>query len=116
MAKKPETVFKEKVQAFLKAFPNMFVMKVQQQALRGDPDLFIICWGRTVLVELKKDAKAKADPLQLYRLRQGARAGAYAMVLCPETYPDFTQFVRSLVDGRGAPQEIPACLRLPSET
>ncbi len=103
----------------IQALPKTWVIKVQQQSLRGDPDLVIVCNGAAVFMELKKDSKSKADKLQRWKLEQAAKAGAFAMVVSPELWGDAYRFLYELAHGHRDLQhllELPECLRLPSTT
>jgi hypothetical protein len=83
---KPETVFKQKVQAWLRTLPQVWAVKVQQVGLRGTPDILACVRGQFVALELKRDAKAKIDTLQVHNLRQIATAGGFAAVVYPENF------------------------------
>jgi Holliday junction resolvase len=86
MARKPETIFKEQVLKDLKVFPNGYFEKIQQVGKRGTPDILGCLNGYAVVIELKKDAKAKPDKLQVHKLKQYQRASALVFVACPATW------------------------------
>lgn len=89
--------------------------KVQQVAIRGDPDLFIVCNGRAVAMELKRDVFQAPDPLQAYKLRGIEAAGGYGLVVSPETWIVAYDFLTKLTQAsRLEHLEAPQCLRLPT--
>jgi hypothetical protein len=79
----PETRFKEKVQKRLKELgPDCWVVKVQQVAIRGTPDLLICYAGKFIAMELKVGSN-KASPLQEHVLQAIRLAGGSAWVVTP---------------------------------
>ena len=78
----PETKFKCKVQDKLKQVPELWVVKIQQVALRGIPDLLICYKGMFYAWELKTE-KGKLDPLQEHVLNNIKLAGGIARVVTP---------------------------------
>ena len=106
-----ETLFQNKVKADLEALPYTFVIKIQQQALRGDPDLVVCIGGRAVYLELKKDEKSKADALQLYRLHKARKANALAFVVWPEIWGELLDYLEELASWPISQKELPKCLR-----
>jgi hypothetical protein len=91
MAKKPETIFKEKVIELLEQIPRSYWVKIQMVALRGVPDYLGVVSGHAVALELKVSAKVEA--LQHYVLNQYKGAGAYARVVHPG---NLTEVIRDL--------------------
>lgn len=106
LAKKPETVFKDRIRPLLEALPWTFVIKIQQEAIHGDPDFVLVVNGSAVYIELKKSTAECATPLQLDRLRRAERAGAYAFVVSPETWEPCFSFLQSLAI-RPKPERVP---------
>ena len=86
--KQPETVFKELVLSDLKKLPKTYVVKIQQVVIRGTLDLHICCNGHFAALELKRDHKQKADPLQDYTIKKILEAGGSALVVHPLNWPD----------------------------
>lgn len=86
MAKKPETIFKEKVMKELGAIPNCFAEKIQQVGVLGTPDVFAVAGGWPVVIELKKDEREKPDPIQEYKLLRYEQAGAKSYVANPKNW------------------------------
>ena len=81
--KKPETKFKEKILSRLKELPNSWVVKVQQVALRGTPDILLCLKGHFVAIELKTE-DGELDALQTYNIEQIVKAGGSAYVMTPD--------------------------------
>lgn len=100
MAKKPETIFKEKVQKFLKTLPNTWQVKIQQRVLRGIPDMLLCIKGQFVAMELKKSRDTEPDTLQGYYLDQITRAGGAALTVYPENWPQVMGILVKLATGQ----------------
>ncbi len=82
----PETKFKIKVQTVLKKIPEVWVVKIQQLALRGIPDMLICYKGNFLAWELKVPPnKLKARSLQAHNLESIRNAGGIARVVTPCT-------------------------------
>jgi len=96
VAKKPETVYKERVRAFLRELPGCWFVKVQQVCLRGVPDFLVCISGKFVAIELKKDLKSQPDALQVVILGKIKRAGGITILSCPETWEEDKNLLRSL--------------------
>jgi hypothetical protein len=88
MPKQPETLLKEKVLLFLHGLPNTWFVKTQERSTRGIPDILVCVNGLFVAMELKKDAKAIPDKLQLYVLQKIKAAGGLAMLVYPENWEE----------------------------
>ncbi len=100
MAKNPETVFKENVLTFLKALRNTYVVKIQQVALRGTPDIFLCVNGNFVALELKRASEEKPDPLQTYELSKISQAGGLGLVANPDNFMKIMIILRDLSTGQ----------------
>jgi hypothetical protein len=87
MASQPETLLKQKVIAAIRKLPNTYIVKIQQHAIRGTPDLFACIKGWMIALELKRDPKQKPDPRQAYELDQIKRAGGKVYVADPVNWP-----------------------------
>lgn len=83
MSKKPETAFKEKVLKKIKPIPGLWVVKVQQVALRGIPDLLMCYKGKFLAWELKV-GKNDVTRLQQFVLDDITAAGGVARIVTPE--------------------------------
>lgn len=83
MSKKPETLFKERLQRQLDMIPRSFWIKVQQQTIRGTPDILGVVNGRMVALELKV-GRNKADKLQVWTLQKIKQAGGFTAVVHPD--------------------------------
>jgi hypothetical protein len=88
VAKKPETLFKEKVQKDLKKLPNTWCEKIQQVCIRGTPDLLCCIAGKFVAIELKASSSEVPDALQDHKLQSIANADGMALVVNPENWTE----------------------------
>ncbi len=64
----------------------------------GIPDLLVCCKGAFIAVELKAPKGTPSD-LQIYNLRQIDNAGGYAVLLYPDQWETFRNFVICMVAG-----------------
>ena len=96
MAKKPETVFKERVARDLKKIPGIWFEKIQQVAIRGTPDYLICLAGKFIALELKASEKDLPDPLQRHKLMEILRAGGVALVAWPGNWKATYEGIRKL--------------------
>lgn len=94
--KQPETKLKERVLRDLKELPQTWCVKTQQVAIRGTPDILACICGWFVALELKRDDKQKADPLQDYHLAKIRQAGGNSFLVTPTNWPDIFQILRDL--------------------
>lgn len=62
------------------------VFSIQQQALRGNPDLLLCVNGQFMALELKSSEKAKVSELQNYYLDRVSEAGGISWVVYPENW------------------------------
>jgi hypothetical protein len=87
MPKQPETRFKEKAQKDLKDLQRsgepIWFTKIQQVAIRGTPDNFLVVAGWGVALELKRNSLEQPDPLQLLNLARIIDAGGFSFRACP---------------------------------
>jgi hypothetical protein len=88
LAKNPETIFKEKALADLRALPRTWAEKIQQVAICGTPDILACVNGYFVAIELKKDAAARVEPIQDYELARIKRARGMAVIAHPGNWRD----------------------------
>lgn len=95
MAKKPETLFKEKVLEELRTLPHSYWIKIQQVTLKGVPDILGVINGRFIALELKKDAKEKPEKLQEYVLNEVNKAGGIALVTSPENFEGIKKYIKT---------------------
>ena len=86
MAKKPETVFKDRIIPKLKALPRTYVMKTQEVSKRGVLDIIMCCNSTFVALELKKDSKSSPDALQKINIAKITQAGGISIVTHPENW------------------------------
>ena len=91
MAKKPETVFKERILPKLRDLPNSWWFVTQMIALLGIPDVVGVVNGRFVALELKKSErearkKREGHALQNYVLGLIRKAGGIGEKVYPENF------------------------------
>jgi len=96
MAKKPETVFGEKVDSDLrKTFgKEVKIFNIQQVAKRGDPDRIICLKGDFLALELKIEG-GRTETLQLLKLLEIRKAGGKAFLVYPYTWPAILEELKS---------------------
>jgi hypothetical protein len=99
MAQKPETLFKNRIRPLLTGLPKCYVEKIQQVAIHGTPDFLMCVNGSFVALELKRDAKAPVDALQIYNLRIIRSAGGIGLLVWPEIWLQVYGLLRSLAKG-----------------
>lgn len=63
----------------------------------GIPDVLCCVKGRFVAVEVKA-SKGRPSPLQIHQLKQIDNAGGYAILLYPDNYDEFKEFIKQLAD------------------
>lgn len=80
-----ETRFKKRVLSDLKKLPRVWVVKVQQRAQRGVPDILFCLRGEFGAIELKDTGK-KPERLQGVVLHRIAQAGGAAIWADPESW------------------------------
>lgn len=101
MAKKPETVFKERVARDLKALKQelggLYFRKIQAVALLGLPDYFLSVQGRFWGMELKVDAEP--TPRQQYELDEIVASGGIGLCATPENWPQVRDWIRKELTG-----------------
>lgn len=78
-----ETALKNKIIAMIKSeYPTVvFCLKLSDQFYSGYPDLVMSANGRFVAMEIKRDEKSRARPLQIWTLEQIRNAGGVAEVV-----------------------------------
>lgn len=91
-----ERAFQQRVEKFLKK-ENVWFLKVWGNGIQrsGIPDLLICCNGQFIGCELKCE-NGKATELQMYELKQIQRSGGCAIILKPNEFDKFVQFIRQL--------------------
>jgi Holliday junction resolvase len=92
-----ETKFKQRALADLRALGGSWVVKTQQVAIRGTPDIIGVVGGRFIALELKASAEAKLAPLQKYNIDQIRKAGGFAEVTWPAEWEATLARVKSLL-------------------
>lgn len=102
MAKKPETVFRERVRKFLPTLKNTSYFPIQQMTIRGDADFILCVCGHFVWLELKKDEKSKPTALQIYKAEWVRKTGGITLLAYPENWEHVKETL-SMLDKMGAP-------------
>lgn len=96
MAKKPETLLKEKVIADIKTMPSTYVVKIQQVSIRGTLDLMLCVAGNFVALELKANDEEDLDDLQKHEAEKIRKAGGYVFKVTPMIWPGVFQSLKKL--------------------
>ena len=91
-----EKAFEEKVKIFLKE-QGCWVLKTWSNGVQrsGVPDLLVCCNGYFVGVELKAE-KGKPSELQLWNIEKIREAGGIAIVLYPDGFEEFKDWIKLL--------------------
>lgn len=88
MAKKPETLFKEKIKPRIESLPFSWWLKTQMLALLGIPDYIGCIDGRFVAMELKRSEKQMPTKLQQYVLNKINEAGGLGIRCNPQNFEE----------------------------
>ena len=91
----PETAFKQRVLKDLSKLETCWVLKTQERARRGIPDLLICLRGKFVAVELKVDGEVPT-PLQDEILERIQGASGTAFYTTPSLWPQHFSMLREL--------------------
>ena len=105
MAKKQETKFKEKVIELLKRMHTTWIVKIQQKAKRGTPDILLCVNGFTIALELKDGGEL--DKLQKYNIVRIKEANGYAFECDPSNFPEIYQFLKDLSNYQWTNKPVP---------
>lgn len=97
MAKKPETLFKERIFQKLKArgLKNVYFKKMVAGSVGGLPDLLIIVNGWAIMPELKMPGN-NPTPLQWLNIERINAAGGFSFPLYPEEEREFLDWLEEL--------------------
>lgn len=95
MPQKPESRLKQDVLHALKQLNRVWVVKIQQVAIRGTPDLLLCVNGTFVAIELKSRT-GKLDQLQKYNLGQIRKAGGVSLVLDPDNFDECLDIIEAI--------------------
>jgi hypothetical protein len=99
MAKKPETKFKDSIMPLLKALPQTWILKTQEQTIRGIPDCLLCIRGQFVALELKVPPNT-LDALQEHVISKIKRAGGLALEVTPGNWPAVFVLLTDLALGK----------------
>ena len=83
----------------LKPLPNLVVFSIDQEVLRGHPDLMMCANGKFIAWELKKDAQSVASPLQKYYLDLICKSGGYGEVVHLGNFESELEYLRKICEG-----------------
>lgn len=95
-----EKNFENKVKKFLKD-NGCWILKYWGGAAftrSGIPDLLVCCKGRFIGVELKA-VKGRPSDLQIYNLKEIDRSGGYGVLLYPDHWELFQNFILCILAG-----------------
>lgn len=96
---KGESLFRQRVQEFLKTLDNCVSESIQQVAIRGTFDIILCCQGWFVGAELK-DERGLPDPLQTYKATKIRNQGqGIAFIWRPQNHQNIMQFLTQLNAG-----------------
>lgn len=104
MAKKKETVFKERIRPLLDALPRSWWVKTQMLAVLGIPDFIGCVNGYFVAIELKKDGSSKASAIQEWVLGRIQKSGGIGLVVSPDDWAGTFRMLVDLASGKLAPE------------
>lgn len=97
MARKPETIFRNRIKPQLESLPRTAVFPIDQSSICGDPDLLLCVRGLFVAIELKVDDTP--SKLQIYKLNKVLGAYGISIVATPETWEEIYLFLQKLAKG-----------------
>ena len=90
-----ETRFKNKILPILKRMPNSWVLKTQEVARSGVPDILMCLSGIFISIELKTEG-GTVSKLQDYNLKKIVKAGGIGLVIQPSNLDASIQFLENL--------------------
>ena len=96
---KPETLFRRKVENFLKKLDNCWHESIQQQSIRGTPDILCCIRGAFVALELKATEDSKLSALQLHKLKLIYMGGGFAYRVDPSNFEIIKVALLKINDG-----------------
>lgn len=94
---KLETKFQNRVLKDLKSLPNTWVLKTQERARRGIPDILSCVAGHFVAIELKASQEAIVSPLQRYEISNIEHSGGYAYIAFPENWDTVLKEIKQIL-------------------
>lgn len=90
-----ETKFKNRLVPRLRALPHSWILKTQEVARSGTPDILMCLSGIFICIEIKTD-KGKVSKLQDYNLKRIAVAGGVALVIQPSNLDASIKFLENI--------------------
>lgn len=94
-----EKTFQAKVSKKLKTLRSTYFVKVSDRVQNGVPDVLCCIAGKFVALELKRDAKSKATPLQVWTLEQIVDARGLALVVHPGNWAEVWEMLFLIAGG-----------------
>lgn len=97
MAKKPETVFRERAERDLKTLePDVRAITVQQRSKRGDADKILCIMGDFAWLEFKAE-DGEEEKIQTYKRHKIKQAGGHTFVAKPSNWAVVFEAIRMIV-------------------
>jgi hypothetical protein len=97
LAKKPETVFRERFERELKKLePDLASEAIQQKAKKGTGDRLVCALGQFIWLEFKSE-DGKEMAIQEYKRKKFERAGAITFVVEPANAPDVLREIQAVL-------------------
>ncbi len=90
-----ETKFKEKVLRDLKKIPQCYVLKTQERARKGVPDLLVCLRGKFIAIELKVDGE-EPEEIQRVTLEKIQSADGLAFWSTPSRWAAHHRMLKTL--------------------
>ena len=94
MARKPESLFKDRVRRDLETLPKIWFAKIQQVVIRGTPDFVVCLNGYFIALELKSSPKAKISAMQEFVIDRIHKAGGVAYVVHPDNWDEVFNYIK----------------------
>ena len=88
-----ETKLKNKVLPLLKSIPKTWVLKTQEVARSGVPDILLCLKGEFIAIELKTDTGILSK-LQAYNLKKINDSGGLGIVMTPSNFNEIIEKLR----------------------
>ena len=99
MAKQKEAIFRDRAMGILKKLPNTWFTRIEQQTIRGTPDVLGCVNGAFVALEFKSSQEANVTQLQILNLQNIDKSGGMAFVVYPENFNEVFQTIKDLSNG-----------------
>lgn len=98
MAQKPETRTRKKFRELLRQLePAIDVHSIDQEVIKGSPDLLICANGWFVACEIKSHARIEPTPLQKHKLARIEKANGLSFVVHPGNIEEVYEIIKALL-------------------